>query len=86
MLKLNQDKTELIVFASKHHANEFSGNTIVFDESVVTNVNCVKNLGVHFDTSLNMDKQSQFRKLVFIIFEISGESENLSLTMLAKLW
>ena len=59
MLKLNQDKTELIVFASKHHATEFSGCTIVFDESVVNNVDCVRNLGVYFDTTLNMEKQTK---------------------------
>ena len=33
MLKLNQDKTELIVFAPKHHVNEFSECCLSFDYS-----------------------------------------------------
>jgi hypothetical protein len=37
MLKLNQDKTELIVFAPKHLVKEFSECCLSFDETIVTN-------------------------------------------------
>ena len=37
LLKLNQDKTELIVFAPKHHVKEFSECCLSFDGTIVTN-------------------------------------------------
>ena len=57
MLKLNQDKTELIVFALKHHVKEFSECCLAFDGTIVTNASFVKNLGIFFDRTLCMQKR-----------------------------
>ena len=51
MLKLNQDKTELIVFAPKHRVKEFSECCLSFDGTIVTNASFVKNLG--FNATFN---------------------------------
>lgn len=56
MLKLNEDKTELIVFAPKHRLNDFRNCQLQFDGCVVSYAPFVKNLGVHFDKALNMEK------------------------------
>lgn len=45
MLKLNQDKTELIVFAPKQQVKQLSNFQLTFDGTVLTDVSCVKNLG-----------------------------------------
>jgi hypothetical protein len=57
LLKLNQDKTELIIFAPQHRLQEFTGCQLEFYGSLVNNACCVKNLGVFFDKTLNMEKQ-----------------------------
>ena len=57
ILKLNQEKTELIIFTPKHKSNEFSGRQLAFGGSVITNAACVKNLGVFFDSKLSMECQ-----------------------------
>jgi hypothetical protein len=49
MLKLNQEKTELIIFAPKHQAKHFSDFRLKFDGTVLSDVSCVKNLGMYFD-------------------------------------
>jgi hypothetical protein len=58
MLKLNQDKTELIVFAPKHRVKEFSECCLSFDGTIVTYASFVKNLGIFFDRTLCMQKQA----------------------------
>ena len=58
MLKLNQDKTELIVFAPKHRVKEFSECCLSFDGTTVTNASFVKNLGIFFCRTLCMQKQA----------------------------
>jgi hypothetical protein len=55
-LKLNQDKTDLIVFAPKHKGTSFDTN-LEFGSSVVHAVPFVKNLGVLFDTNFTMKRQ-----------------------------
>jgi hypothetical protein len=55
--KLNRDKTELIVFAPKHRKKDFSDCCLSFDGTVVSDVSCVRNLGVFFDKTLSMEKQ-----------------------------
>jgi hypothetical protein len=56
MLKLNEDKTELIVFAHTHRLNDFRNCQLQFDGCVVSDAPFVINLGVHFDKALNMEK------------------------------
>ena len=57
MLKLNQDKTEFIVFCPKSQMNDLPAFTLDFCGTIVSDVSCVKNLGVYLDKSLNMEKQ-----------------------------
>jgi hypothetical protein len=56
MLKLIEDKTELIVFAPKHRLSDFRNCQLQFDGCVISDAPFVKNLGVHFDKALNMEK------------------------------
>ena len=57
MLKLNQDKTELIVFRPKHQSKTTNDYQLHVGTNTVHASKSVKNLGVHFDTSLMMEKQ-----------------------------
>ena len=51
MLKLNQAKTEMIVFRPKKHASNTCNKTITVGGNTIVNVFSVKNLGVHLDCS-----------------------------------
>jgi anion-transporting ArsA/GET3 family ATPase len=64
MLKLNEDKTELIVFAPKHRLNDFRNCQLQFDGCVVSDAPFVKNLGVDFDKALNMEKHGNITPIV----------------------
>jgi hypothetical protein len=57
MLKLNQDKTELIFFTTKQRTKDFVNCSISFDGYIVNEASVVKHLGVFFDKTLTMDKQ-----------------------------
>ena len=57
MLKLNQDKTELIVFRPKHRQCSTGDWAITIGGVNIIGVQCVKNLGVLLDRHLNMEKQ-----------------------------
>jgi hypothetical protein len=48
MLKLNQDKTELIVFAPKHKVKSLTKLQFNFDGAILSESSCVRNLGVFF--------------------------------------
>jgi hypothetical protein len=48
MLKLNQDKTELIVFALKHKVKSLTKLQFNFDGAILSESSCVRNLGVFF--------------------------------------
>ena len=61
MLKLNHDKTELIVFAPRNSSRDLSDISITFDGCIVKSVPVVKNLGAYFDSQLNMEKTSVLR-------------------------
>ncbi|CAC5388873.1 unnamed protein product [Mytilus coruscus] len=56
MLKLNEDKTELIVFAPKIRVKDLSNLNLNFGGNVVSDAECVKNLGIYFEKTLAMDK------------------------------
>ena len=51
ILKLNQDKTELIIFTPKCMANEFAGRKLAFGGSVISNASCVKIISGYFSTA-----------------------------------
>ena len=57
MLKLNQNKTELIVFSSKFNAKKTNEVSITVGDSRVNAVQSVRNLGVILDSNLNMEQQ-----------------------------
>ena len=52
MLKLNNDKTELIVFTSKYKQDFYNDLSLTFGSTVVDCSSQVKNLGVIFDRVL----------------------------------
>ena len=67
MLKLNQDKTEVIIFTTKQRTKDFVNSSISFDGYIVSEASVVKNLGVFFDKTLTMEKQvSSFSKSCFL--------------------
>ena len=57
MLKLNTDKTEVMLFASKHNSRHMNSISVQVGGSKIVSTNCVRNLGVMFDTTMSMEKQ-----------------------------
>jgi hypothetical protein len=60
MLKLNADKTELIVFAPKQtskHMVDISNISINVGDSTAQSKTCVRNLGAMFDSNMDMELQ-----------------------------
>ena len=57
LLKLNQDKTELIVFAPKNRVKQMLDFKLPFDGTILSDANCAKNLGIFFDKTLSMEQQ-----------------------------
>jgi len=57
MLKLNSDKTEVMLFTSKHNAIHMKNVTVCFGDINITPVNTLRNLRVIFDSALNMEQQ-----------------------------
>ena len=54
MLKLNSDKTELIVFGPKNHLKQIEDISIKVGSSEVKSLMSVRNLGAIFDSRMNM--------------------------------
>lgn len=57
MLKLNEDKTELIIFSPKHLNCHIPDLKLKVGNSIISSVPIVKNLGVYFDSHLTNEKQ-----------------------------
>ena len=57
MLKLNEEKTELIIFNPKHQVRMNEELRLQVGNNTVSVASSVKNLGVYFDTSLTMERQ-----------------------------
>jgi hypothetical protein len=57
LLKLNQDKTDFMIFAPKHRAKELTDFSISFGGNIIHDTPYVKNLGAYFDRTLSMEKQ-----------------------------
>ena len=53
-LKLNQEKTEFIVFASNTNEKHIVANNMFLNDANIPRSNTVRNLGVYMDTQLNM--------------------------------
>ena len=56
-LKLNSDKTELMIFAPKHKAHLVRDITMTIDGTSISAGSSVRNLGVILDTTLSMEQQ-----------------------------
>jgi len=56
VLKLNKDKTELIVFSSKQHVRKTESLRIKVGSSYINSSMSVKNLGLILDNTLRMKK------------------------------
>ncbi len=56
MLKLNSEKTEVVLFTSKHNAKQMENVTVRVGDTDITSVNSVENLGVIFDSAMNMEQ------------------------------
>ncbi len=57
MMKLNADKTEVMIFISKHNSQFVNNVEITIGDTVVQSTECVRNLGVMFDSRMTMEKQ-----------------------------
>ena len=57
MLCKNDDKTEVMSFASKHTLKTKDHVVIPVGDSSIKSESCVRNLGVMLDTSMSMDRQ-----------------------------
>ena len=57
MLKLYQDKTEVIIFHPKHRANPFADMSLTIDNCALPLATQVRNLGVNQDCHLTMEAQ-----------------------------
>jgi len=51
----SSDKTEVILFTSKHNAIHMENVTVCFGDINITSENTVRNLRVIFDSALNME-------------------------------
>ena len=56
-LKLNDSKTEFVVFVDKKSLSNLDINSIIIGDSDVAAIQCVKSIGAHLDNSLKMNKQ-----------------------------
>jgi hypothetical protein len=57
MLKLNDEKTEVITFKSRHRVDSFDRASVKIGDIVAESESCVRNLGVWLDEMLTMEKQ-----------------------------
>ena len=57
LLKLNQEKTEFIIFKPRHQQSAFNDHSLSIGNCTLTPSTHVKNLGVFLDSSLTMEKQ-----------------------------
>ena len=57
MLKLNTDKTEVMLFTSKHNKKYIENVVVKVGDCPTPSTSCVRNLGVLWDSMLNMQQQ-----------------------------
>ena len=57
MPKLNDDKTEMVIFCSKHHLGQYGHCTINIGDSAIIPVSHVRNLGAQMNYHLSMINQ-----------------------------
>ena len=54
MLKLNDEKTKMVIFTSKHHLRMYGGCSLTIGDDTVSPSDRIRNLGVHMDQHLTM--------------------------------
>jgi hypothetical protein len=54
-LKLNENKTKVILFGTKQRLNRLENIRIRIGDAIIKPVACVKNLGVHYDQQMTME-------------------------------
>ena len=69
MLKLNDSKTEVILFGSKHHLKNHGQISIKVGDCSISSVPSVRNLGAYFDETLSMDDFVK-KKAIAIHFQL----------------
>ena len=57
MLKLNEDKTEVILFTSKHNTRHLDKVSVKVGDSVIRSTSCVRNIGTLLESNMDMEKQ-----------------------------
>ena len=57
MLKLNADKTEVMLFSSKHNSRTMDTISVDMGNSSIASTSCVRNVGVMFDSNMTMEQQ-----------------------------
>ena len=67
-LKLNESKTEFIIFGTRQQLNKVGTDNIRIGEDVIQNVASIRNLGLHFDEELK--HSSHVNKLTSISFNM----------------
>ena len=83
-LKLNDDKTELIVFSSKFRPRPCLSNVQIGSECI-EHSNTVRNLGVLFDQTLSFGEHvSKLCDHLITILEILARSENIQMKILLR--
>ena len=55
-LKLNDDKTELLILCSKHHQDKVKNDCIEIGSSTIHASTSVRNLGAYFDHTMSMEE------------------------------
>ncbi len=72
-LKLNESKTEFFIAASQHNQKILQNTTLQIGSEIIHPSDSVKNLGVHFNSNMDMSTQvtSICRSVNFILWNIS---------------
>ena len=80
ILKLNEDKTEVIVFRSRKYLEGMPSISIRVGDCTITPTRSVRNLGAHFDSRMNMEEfiikkmQLQLHKIARICKYLSNDT------------
>ena len=71
-LKLNDLKTEFIIFGAKKYLSVFQNATITIGDCSISSVKSVKSIGAHLDNNLTMDNQiaATCRSAWFYLYQI----------------
>lgn len=86
-LQLNGNKTEVMLVGTKHRLSSISVTSVQLGQNTIPISDCVKNLGVHIDNTLSMQKfiSHTAQSCFFQLRRISGIRKFLSTEATAKL-